>query len=133
MVRTMTASGNVPQFGYCDEVNMSRLVELRWALKREMKERGVNFSYMPVLIKALSLALLQYPILNSSVSQDCSSITVKASHNIGVAMDTSEGLVVPNIKSVEVSLDGCTQLHVLVCVCSYCVVHCYCAYDEVYI
>ena len=57
---------------------------------------------MPVIIKALSLALRHYPALNTTVNQDCTVVTEKADHNIGVAMDTSEGLVVPNVKQVQV-------------------------------
>lgn len=101
MVRTMTASGRVPQFGYSDEVDVTRLVELHGLLKAELGKKGIKFSYMPVFIKALSLALLQYPVLNSHVDEACTTMTYKYSHNIGVAMDTPEGLIVPNIKGVE--------------------------------
>ena len=104
MVRTMTASGRVPQFGYSDEVEVSRLVELQGVLKAELGRKGIKFSYMPIFVKALSLALLQYPILNSHVDEACTTITHKSCHNIGIAMDTPEGLIVPNIKGVEVSL-----------------------------
>ncbi|KAL5487282.1 hypothetical protein EMCRGX_G019865 [Ephydatia muelleri] len=101
MVRTMTASGRVPQFGYSDEVEVSRLVELQGVLKAELGRKGIKFSYMPIFVKALSLALLQYPILNSHVDEACTTITHKSCHNIGIAMDTPEGLIVPNIKGVE--------------------------------
>ena len=56
---------------------------------------------MPIMLKALSVALLDYPVLNSSLSEDGSEITYHAAHNIGVAMDTPRGLVVPNIKGCE--------------------------------
>lgn len=52
------------------------------------------------MLKAISLSLLEYPILNSSII-DGEKILLKSDHNIGVAMDTNEGLVVPNIKSVQ--------------------------------
>ena len=47
------------------------------------------------------MALLQHPILNSHVDAECTNITYKADHNIGVAMDTPVGLLVPNIKQVQ--------------------------------
>jgi 2-oxoisovalerate dehydrogenase E2 component (dihydrolipoyl transacylase) len=101
MVRTMTESGRIPQFGYKDEVDMNELVELRSLLKTRLSEGGVAFSYMPVLIKAVSLALVHHPVLNSTVDPDCTTITYRADHNVGVAMDTPLGLIVPNVKRVQ--------------------------------
>lgn len=101
MVKAMVKSQAVPHFGYSDEVNLSSLVELRLVFRDAAKQRGVNFTYMPIFIKAASMALHYFPILNSSVDEKCENITYKASHNIGFAMDTEAGLVVPNIKSVQ--------------------------------
>ncbi len=81
---------------------MTNLVELRTHLRAQLLERGVKFSYMPVIVKAVSMALHHYPLLNSHVSSDCTSITYKADHNIGIAMDTPEGLIVPNVKQCQV-------------------------------
>ncbi|XP_076150702.1 lipoamide acyltransferase component of branched-chain alpha-keto acid dehydrogenase complex, mitochondrial-like [Alosa pseudoharengus] len=101
MVKTMTAALKIPPFGYCDEVDLSQLVWLRTELKGLAKSRGVKLSYMPFFIKASSLGLLHFPILNASVDEGCQNITYKASHNIGLAMDTPQGLIVPNVKSVQ--------------------------------
>ncbi|XP_053489978.1 lipoamide acyltransferase component of branched-chain alpha-keto acid dehydrogenase complex, mitochondrial isoform X2 [Ictalurus furcatus] len=101
MVKTMTAALKIPHFGYKDEVDLSRLVHLRSELKDVAEHRGVKLSYMPFFIKAASLALHHFPILNSSVDEACQNITYKAAHNIGLAMDTPQGLLVPNIKNVQ--------------------------------
>uniref|UniRef100_A0A1A8PK81 Dihydrolipoamide acetyltransferase component of pyruvate dehydrogenase complex n=1 Tax=Nothobranchius rachovii TaxID=451742 RepID=A0A1A8PK81_9TELE len=101
MVKTMMAALKIPHFGYCDEVDLSRLVTLRSELRRVSESRGVKLSYMPFFIKAASLGLLHFPILNASVDESCQNITYKASHNIGLAMDTSQGLLVPNVKNVQ--------------------------------
>ncbi|XP_056133506.1 lipoamide acyltransferase component of branched-chain alpha-keto acid dehydrogenase complex, mitochondrial isoform X3 [Lampris incognitus] len=101
MVKTMTAALKIPHFGYCDEVDLSRLVALRAELKHVTEARGVKLSYMPFFIKAASLGLIQFPILNASVDEGCQNITYKAAHNIGLAMDTSQGLLVPNVKNVQ--------------------------------
>ncbi|XP_044055618.1 lipoamide acyltransferase component of branched-chain alpha-keto acid dehydrogenase complex, mitochondrial [Siniperca chuatsi] len=101
MVKTMTAALKIPHFGYCDEVDLSRLVSLRAELKSTAEGRGVKLSYMPFFIKAASLSLLHFPILNASVDEGCQNITYKASHNIGLAMDTTQGLLVPNVKNVQ--------------------------------
>ncbi|XP_031133015.1 lipoamide acyltransferase component of branched-chain alpha-keto acid dehydrogenase complex, mitochondrial isoform X1 [Sander lucioperca] len=101
MVRTMTAALKIPHFGYCDEVDLSRLVSLRSELRSIAEARGVKLSYMPFFIKAASLGLLHFPVLNASVDEGCQNITYKASHNIGLAMDTLQGLLVPNVKNVQ--------------------------------
>ncbi|XP_078102861.1 lipoamide acyltransferase component of branched-chain alpha-keto acid dehydrogenase complex, mitochondrial isoform X1 [Sander vitreus] len=101
MVRTMTAALKIPHFGYCDEVDLSRLVSLRSELRSIAEARGVRLSYMPFFIKAASLGLLHFPVLNASVDEGCQNITYKASHNIGLAMDTLQGLLVPNVKNVQ--------------------------------
>ncbi|XP_045160460.2 lipoamide acyltransferase component of branched-chain alpha-keto acid dehydrogenase complex, mitochondrial-like [Mercenaria mercenaria] len=101
MVKTMTAAQSIPPFGYYDEIDMTALVKFRADIKEQALARGVKFSYMPVFIKAVSVALTEYPILNSSVDEKCENITYKASHNIGLAMDTKDGLLVPNIKNVQ--------------------------------
>ncbi|XP_035224611.1 lipoamide acyltransferase component of branched-chain alpha-keto acid dehydrogenase complex, mitochondrial-like [Stegodyphus dumicola] len=101
MVKTMTRSLSVPSFCYCDEIDVTDLVLMRESLKTIAEERNIKFSYMPFFIKALSLSLSEYPVLNSSVDEKCENIIYKASHNIGIAMDTSAGLIVPNIKNVQ--------------------------------
>uniref|UniRef100_A0A3P8UGD8 Dihydrolipoamide acetyltransferase component of pyruvate dehydrogenase complex n=1 Tax=Cynoglossus semilaevis TaxID=244447 RepID=A0A3P8UGD8_CYNSE len=101
MVKTMTAALKIPHFGYCDEVDLTRLVALRAELKPVAEARGVRLSFMPFFIKAASLGLLHFPILNASVDEGVQNITYKASHNIGLAMDTSLGLLVPNVKNVQ--------------------------------
>uniref|UniRef100_A0A8V0ZWM6 Dihydrolipoamide acetyltransferase component of pyruvate dehydrogenase complex n=1 Tax=Gallus gallus TaxID=9031 RepID=A0A8V0ZWM6_CHICK len=103
MVKTMSAALKIPHFGYCDEIDLTHLVQLREELKPLAQSRGVKLSFMPFFIKAASLGLLQYPILNASLDEGCQNVTYKASHNIGVAMDTEQGLIVPNVKNVQVS------------------------------
>jgi 2-oxoisovalerate dehydrogenase E2 component (dihydrolipoyl transacylase) len=102
MVKTMTQANSIPHFSYCDEYDMNSLVNLKYQLKKLAKDRGVqSISLFPIIIKACSVALRSYPILNAHVDDKCDNITYKASHNIGVAIDTKDGLIVPNIKSVE--------------------------------
>lgn len=88
----------IPHFGLSDEYDVTKLVESRESLKVIAQERGVKLTYMPIIIKASSLALTAYPVLNSSLDAACENLTYKANHNIGIAMDTPNGLVVPVIK-----------------------------------
>ncbi|XGW10577.1 hypothetical protein V3C99_012238 [Haemonchus contortus] len=101
MIKTMTEALKIPHFGYDDEVRADALIAVRNELKELAKERNVKLSYMPFFIKAVSLALLEYPSLNASVDDKLENVIYKASHNICLAMDTPGGLVVPNIKNCE--------------------------------
>eukprot|EP01147_Barroeca_monosierra_P003773 gene3773-6296_t len=123
MAKSMTAALKVPHFSYADErrydesslylysqlvlvisytakIQVDELIKSRSLLKRLLPSE-IRLSYLPFIIKAASLALEKHPILNSHVVEDCSSIVLKATHNIGVAMDTPSGLLVPNVKAVN--------------------------------
>ncbi|VDN59524.1 unnamed protein product [Dracunculus medinensis] len=101
MIKTMTEALKIPHFGYFDEINMDRLIEFRNKIKETGTKRGLKISYMPMFIKATSLALSEFPILNSVLDDKHENIIYKASHNICIAIDTTDGLVVPNIKNCE--------------------------------
>lgn len=101
MVKSMTEALKIPHFSYCDEIDMTRLVAMREELKTDAANLGVKLTYMPFIIKAASLALYKYPILNASFDEPNMSIVYKPYHNISVAIHTPQGLVVPNIKNVQ--------------------------------
>lgn len=101
MFKSMTAALKIPHFTYSDEVNVTDLVKLRDTLKCDAESLGVKITFMPFFIKAASLALTKFPILNSSLDEENESIIYKSSHNISIAMATQSGLVVPNVKNCE--------------------------------
>lgn len=120
MFKSMTRSLTIPHFLYADEVDFSSLVELRTRLNRVLSQPNQvqpqsqdapqieKLSYLPFIIKAVSMALYQYPILNARVDADSAngdgqgkpSLVMRSQHNIGIAMDTPSGLLVPVIKDV---------------------------------
>lgn len=55
---------------------------------------------MPFFVKAASLALLKIPTLDVSADENCQNTTCEASHNIGIAIDTEQGLITPRVKNV---------------------------------
>ncbi|CAI5745068.1 unnamed protein product [Peronospora destructor] len=101
MTKSMNLALQIPHFGYADEIRMDALYELRKELKPLAESRGVKLSFMPFIIKAASLALKRYPMLNATVNESETELTLVASHNISVAMDTPTGLIVPNVKNVQ--------------------------------
>lgn len=95
MARTMEESLKIPHFGYSDEYRMDNIVKVRQEYN-EMSNSKI--SIMPFVIKAVGMALKDFPKLNSHYVDGkllCSSVI-----NLGIAMDTPQGLVVPVIKDV---------------------------------
>lgn len=102
MVKSMTAANTVPHLTYSEEVVFDKMKTMRNELNISLgKTQGLKLSYMPMMLKATSLALSQYPMLNATVNEDCTEVTYHGAHNIGVAMDTPKGLVVPVVRNVE--------------------------------
>ena len=102
MARQMMASvQNIPHFTYAEEIDLSALVAMRNRLKPEFERMGTKLTMMPFFIKALSLSLLDFEILNAHMNEAGDAITYFADHNIGIAVDTPRGLFVPNVKQVQ--------------------------------
>lgn len=101
MFKSMTEALKIPHFSYCEDVDMTKLVSVRDEVKIEAQSRGFKLTYMPFFIKAISVCLHKYPILNSSLDVENASIIYKPYHNISIAIHTPMGLVVPNIKNVH--------------------------------
>ena len=107
MVSAMTASLSVPHFHFMDEYPVDKLLEARRALADDPRLRGAKLTLLPFVIKAISLTLgsspdSQHAVVNASLSASQDSLIVHADHNIGVAVDTPRGLVVPVVKRVQV-------------------------------
>ncbi|XP_060839775.1 lipoamide acyltransferase component of branched-chain alpha-keto acid dehydrogenase complex, mitochondrial [Rhopalosiphum padi] len=96
MRNTMEASNKIPTLVITDEVNLTRLMELKAQLAPHVK-----LTLLPFLVKATSLALALHPRINSIASADFRAYKLNRSHNIGVAIDTPLGLAVPNVKDVQ--------------------------------
>lgn len=101
MVRAMESTLKVPHMVYSDEVDVSALKQCRDDLKPTAEDKGVSLSYLPFAIKACSLAMNEYPILNSSIDTETMTLTMHAQHDIGVAIDSPLGLVVPVVRNCE--------------------------------
>ncbi|WP_144207888.1 dihydrolipoyllysine-residue acetyltransferase [Shewanella donghaensis] len=102
MARMMVESvSTIPHFTYCEEFDLTDLVALRAEMKQRYSTDEVKLTMMPFFMKAMSLAINSFPVLNSQVNADCTELTFKASHNIGMAVDSKVGLLVPNVKDVQ--------------------------------
>lgn len=91
----------IPHTTVMDEIVVSELVELRSAQKQMAMDKGIKLTYMPFIIKALTLTLKEYPIFNSSFDHTTDEVVYKNYMNVGIAVDTPDGLIVPNIKDAD--------------------------------
>ncbi|KAJ5871578.1 Lipoamide Acyltransferase [Penicillium soppii] len=102
MFKTMTKSLNTPHFLYADEVKVNDITSIRKKLASDKRD-PTKITFLPFIVKAVSQALTEFPILNARVDTSDPSkpkLIMRAKHNIGIAMDTPNGLIVPNIKDV---------------------------------
>ena len=91
----------IPHFTYCEEIDLTELIALRGELKEVYAKQDIKLTMMPFFMKAMSLAIKEYPVVNSKVNDDCTELTYFNDHNIGMAVDSKVGLLVPNIKQVQ--------------------------------
>jgi pyruvate dehydrogenase E2 component (dihydrolipoamide acetyltransferase) len=86
---------------HVDEIDMTEIVKLRERLKKIADEQNVKLTYLPFIIKAVATALKKHPYFNAVVDDEKGEIILKKYYNIGVAVDTPDGLIVPVIKDVD--------------------------------
>jgi 2-oxoglutarate dehydrogenase E2 component (dihydrolipoamide succinyltransferase) len=83
-----------------NEIDMSAVSELRERLKERIeKEHGVKLSFMPFFVKAACMALKAYPVVNAQIDGDA--VVYKHYVNMGIAVASDAGLVVPSIKDAD--------------------------------
>jgi pyruvate dehydrogenase E2 component (dihydrolipoamide acetyltransferase) len=93
---------NAAHVTHVDEADVTDLVDHYKRAKPVIEERtGVKFTLLPFFIKALVATLEKYPIFNASVDEEKQEILFKKYYNIGVAVDTPEGLIVPVIRDAD--------------------------------
>ena len=98
----MTLSkSTIPHTTVMDEIIVSDLVDLRRSHKELASRKEVKLTYMPFIIKALTLSLKEHKIFNSSFDEETDEIVYKNYMNVGIAVDTPNGLIVPNIKDAN--------------------------------
>jgi len=92
---------NIPHVTQFDDADITDLEDFRKGLKAEAEKRGVKLTPLPFLLKACAAALVAEPSFNVSMHHDGEHIVQKKYVNIGVAVDSPIGLVVPVIRDVD--------------------------------
>lgn len=98
MVKSKTTA---PHFTYVEEVDVTEVVKLRQESKEIAAQRGVKLTYLPFIIKALIPALRQFPLVNASLDDAREELVLKRYYNLGIAVATNDGLIVPVIKDAD--------------------------------
>ncbi|WP_336366195.1 2-oxo acid dehydrogenase subunit E2 [Marinobacter sp. C2H3] len=99
--RMVESASTIPHFNFNEDIDVTALLELREQLKPEAEARGTRLTLMPFFMKAMALAIREYPILNAQINADVTEIHYQPGCNIGMAVDSKVGLLVPNVKGVE--------------------------------
>ena len=93
----------IPHVTQYDEADVTELEILRKSLKAEMKksDETVSISILSFIIKAVTASLKKFPEMNASFDEDNGELILKHYYNIGIAVDTPEGLIVPVLKDAD--------------------------------
>ena len=92
---------NVPHVTQFDHADITDLEAFRKGLKAEAERRGTKVTPLPFMLKACAMALREFPQFNVSLDNDGEHLIQKHYVNIGVAVDTPSGLVVPVLRDVD--------------------------------
>ncbi len=92
---------NAPHVTHHDEADITDLEQFRQSMKEEVAAQGIKLTPLVFIMRAMVAALKKFPQFNASLSADGESIIYKKYFNIGIAVDTPEGLVVPVVREVD--------------------------------
>ena len=90
-----------PRVTNFDDADVTALEAIRQNSKADYKSMGISLTSMPFIIKAVAMALKQHPSINASVDLEAGQIIYKDYVNVGIAVDTERGLVVPNMRNAD--------------------------------
>ncbi|MEW6765757.1 MAG: dihydrolipoyllysine-residue acetyltransferase [Pseudomonadota bacterium] len=92
---------NIPHVTQFDEADITELEDFRASLKVRAEKAGVKLTPLPFVMKAVVQALKEFPQFNASLNPGAEKLILKRYYNLGVAVDTPNGLVVPVVRDVD--------------------------------
>ena len=96
-----TAWLNIPHVTQFDEADITELENFRQSLKPRAEKMGIKITPVTFILKAVAHVLREFPEMNASLAPDQENLILKKYINIGVAVDTPQGLVVPVVRDVD--------------------------------
>ncbi len=92
---------NIVQATCFEEVDLTDLIKVRLEMKERVEELGTKLTLLSYVVKAVVESLRKFPNLNSSLDEQNDEIIMKKKYNIGIAVDTDQGLLVPVLQEVD--------------------------------
>ncbi|MFQ5729155.1 MAG: dihydrolipoamide acetyltransferase family protein [Waddliaceae bacterium] len=99
--KTAESKRIIPHFSYFEQADVTRLIQLRENVKKEAAQEGIHVTFMPFFIRALSLTIHHFPMVNSSVDTESNRLIIHKQYNVGLAVNARQGLIVPVLKNVQ--------------------------------
>jgi len=102
----------IPHYSYVDECEVTEMVRLRESLRERYAKAGVKLTYLAFIVKAAVGALKDVPIVNSSLDEEAGEIVLHDAYNVGIAVATPNGLIVPVIHDAAAKQIGQIALEI---------------------
>lgn len=90
-----------PRVTNFDDADITELERLRQASKGDYAAKGLRLTTMPFVIKAVAMSLKAHPAVNAALDMENEEIHYKQYYNVGIAVDTDRGLVVPSLRNAD--------------------------------
>jgi pyruvate dehydrogenase E2 component (dihydrolipoamide acetyltransferase) len=97
----MKSKSTIPHAVNMDEADITQLLSLKARAKERAAQKNIHLTILPFVIKAVISALQEHPYLNASLDDEKGEVVLKKYYNIGLAVDTKDGLMVPVVKNVR--------------------------------
>jgi pyruvate/2-oxoglutarate dehydrogenase complex dihydrolipoamide acyltransferase (E2) component len=95
------SSSTVPRVTNFDDADVTELEQIRQSNKKDYEAKGIKLTTMPFLIKAVAMSLKSHPVINASIDMQANQIIYKDYVNVGIAIDSDRGLVVPSLRTAD--------------------------------
>jgi pyruvate/2-oxoglutarate dehydrogenase complex dihydrolipoamide acyltransferase (E2) component len=92
---------SIPRVTNFDDADITDLEEFRNESKEDYAKQGIKLTSLPFVVKAVAMALRSHPVINATINLEAGKITYKEYINIGIAVDTERGLIVPSLRDAD--------------------------------
>jgi 2-oxoisovalerate dehydrogenase E2 component (dihydrolipoyl transacylase) len=100
MFKAMSTTWTIPHFGYSDDIDITRLDQIRKEMQMTMipgQQQPIKLTMLPFLLKAMSMAMYQHPIFRSTLNHQDMSLRESQRHQVSIALSSPRGLLTPTL------------------------------------